>query len=51
MSLKRNPKGDFILRFRTGGRGSKFEYHNLGPVSSWPRRDAEREGTMKGRTA
>ena len=32
-TLKRNPKGDFILRFRMGGRGSKLAYHNLGPIT------------------
>lgn len=32
-TLRRNPKGDFILRFRSGGRGSKLEYHNLGAIT------------------
>lgn len=32
-TLKRNASGDFILRFRTGGRGSKIEYRNLGAIT------------------
>jgi hypothetical protein len=32
-TLKRNKKGDMILRFRAGGRGSKIEYRNLGPIT------------------
>jgi hypothetical protein len=32
-SLKRDRRGNFILRFRVGGRGSKREYYNLGPIT------------------
>jgi integrase len=33
VSLKRDRSGNMILRFRTGGRGSKHEYRNLGPIT------------------
>jgi integrase len=33
MSLKRDHRGMMILRFRSGGRGSKHEYHNLGAIT------------------
>jgi len=33
MSLKRNRRGSVILRFRAGGRGTKIQYHNLGPIT------------------
>ena len=33
MSLKRDHRGNMILRFRAGGRGSKHEYHNFGPIT------------------
>jgi integrase len=42
-TLKRNSKGDFILRFRTGGRGSKIEYHNLGAVTKGDAKDRAAE--------
>jgi integrase len=32
-SLNRDHRGHVILRFRAGGRGSKHEYHNLGPIT------------------
>jgi hypothetical protein len=31
--LKRDRRGNFILRFRTGGRGSKLTYYNLGAIT------------------
>lgn len=43
MSLKRNSRGDFILRFLTGGRGSPLAYHNLGPVTHVEAKDREAE--------
>ncbi|HEX7600207.1 MAG TPA: site-specific integrase [Polyangiaceae bacterium] len=46
MSLKRNRRGSFILRFRSGGRGSELAYHNLGPIT---RDEAkERAGKLQG---
>jgi integrase len=32
-TLKRDRRGCFILRFRTGGRGSPLAYHNLGAIT------------------
>lgn len=43
MSLKRARSGDFILRFRTGGRGSTLAYHNLGPLTHGAAKDREAE--------
>lgn len=34
-TLKRDRRGCFILRFRTGGRGSKHAYYNLGAITEW----------------
>jgi integrase len=43
MSLKRNPKGDFILRFRPCGASSPLTYHNLGPLTHGAAKDREAE--------
>lgn len=43
MSLKRTRSGDFILRFRADGRGSKFEYRNLGPLTHGAAKEREAE--------
>lgn len=43
MSLKRARSGDFILRFRAGGRGSRFEYRNLGSLTHGAAKDREAE--------
>jgi integrase len=43
VSLKRARSGDFILRFRTGGRGSPLAYHNLGPLTHGAAKDREAE--------
>jgi integrase len=42
-ALKRNRNGDFILRFRASGRGSKFEYRNLGPLTHGAAKDRAEE--------
>jgi integrase len=43
MSLKRDHRGMMILRFRSGGRGSKYEYHNLGALTWGAAKDREAE--------
>lgn len=42
-SLKRDRRGNVILRFRAGGRGSKNEYHNLGAITFDEAKDREVE--------
>jgi integrase len=43
MSLKRDHRGNMILRFRSGGRGSKYEYHNMGALTWGAAKDREAE--------
>jgi integrase len=43
MSLKRNSKGDLILRYNVAGRGSKLMYHNLGAITKDEAKDREAE--------